>query len=197
MKALKALRSRKGESYILSCFILMALCAVMSVLMFFLLTASLAMSQRKSAEQILDQYVQNNGIWIHNEVKESDDKTVELQPDQYISYLVLQQSLTDAGGGVYYSYGADNNVRYMVSDISLRFIEEETAKIELTYSLHLPMTILGKTTWVEAPATARSRFNMKFDEDDDDISGDDNLYNGVHAADLLSNEYYDYYWYRN
>lgn len=165
MKALQVLKSRKGESYILTCCILMALCAVMSVLMFYLMTVSLALSQRKSAEQILDQYVQNNGIWIYTEVKESSDTTVELKADQYISYLVLQQTLTTAGNGMYYSYGGDNTVRYKVSNISLWFIEEETAKLELRYTLHLPVTVLGKTTWVEVPATARSRFNMKFESD--------------------------------
>lgn len=158
----KTLLSRDGGTNVMTCFIVLAICMIWSVLMYFLMNVSVAQAQRKSAEQILDQYIQNNGIWIYDQVKEHSSKTDELLTEEYLDCLILQQGLELEADGTYCSYSADRTPRYKVEDVHLQYIEEGTAKIQLTYTLHIPVIILGNAYWVEVPAYAFSRFNPKF-----------------------------------
>lgn len=158
----KILSSQEGGTNVLTCFLVLAICMIWSVLMYFLMNVSVAQAQRKSAEQILDQYIQNNGIWIYDQVKEHSDKTDELLTEEYLSCLVLQQGLELESSGVYCSYSADRTPRYKVEGVELQYIEDGVAKIQLTYTLHIPIIILGNAYWVEIPAYAYSRFNPKF-----------------------------------
>lgn len=158
----KTLLSQEGNINIMTCFLVLGICMIWSVLMYFLMNVSVAQAQRKSAEQILDQYVQNNGIWIYNQVKEHSDKTDELMTEEYLNSLVLQQGLEPDANGVYCAYSADRMLRYKVGDVQLQYIEDGVPKIQLTYTLHIPVIILGNAYWVEIPAHAYSRFNPKF-----------------------------------
>lgn len=158
----RLLLSRKGSTNIMTCFIVLAICMIWSVLMYFLMNVSVAQAQRKSAEQILDQYIQKNGIWIYDQVKEHSDKTDELLTEEYLNYLILQQGLQLEADGIYCSYSEDHTPRYKVEDVELQYIEDNVAKIQLTYTLHIPVIILGNAYWVEIPAHAYSRFNPKF-----------------------------------
>lgn len=160
----KHLRSKKGYSHILTCCIMLAICVIWSALLFYLADVSVVQSQRKSAEQILDQYTQNNGIWIYTQIKQESGKTETLMTEQYLSYLTGRLGLTKAADGKYYAYDADGEARYAVYNVQLHYLEADMPQIRLTYTLHYPMQIFGRVCWVEIPAYAYSRFNPKFDE---------------------------------
>lgn len=148
----------------MTCFIVLAICMTWSVLLYFLMGVSVAQAQRKSAEQILDQYIQNNGIWIYNQVKENSETTDELLTEEYLKRLILQQGLELEADGRYCAYAADRTPRYRVEGVELHYMEDKMPKIQLTYTLHVPMIILGEAYWVEIPAYAYSRFNPKFEK---------------------------------
>lgn len=158
----KILLSRDGGINVMTCFIVLAICMIWSVLMYFLMGVSVAQAQRKSAEQILDQYIQNNGIWIYDQVKEHSETTDELLTEEYLNCLILQQGLELEADGKYCAYSADRTPRYKVEGVELQYIEEKMAKIQLTYTLYIPVIILGDAYWVAIPAHAYSRFNPKF-----------------------------------
>lgn len=161
-KMKKILLSQDGSINVMTCFWVLAICMIWTVLLYFLMNVSVAQAQRKSAEQILDQYIQNNGIWIYNQVKAHSDKTDELLTEEYLNRLILQQGLELEADGTYCSYAANRTPRYKVKDVELQYIEDNMAKIQLTYTLHIPVIILGNAYWVEIPAHAYSRFNPKF-----------------------------------
>lgn len=162
-KALRACRRNDGATYILFCFILLGICMIWVTLMYYLMGVSVARAQRSSSEQILDQYVQNNAVWIYGALKEHDDTTDALLTERYVQYLTLQQGLTQAADGRYCSYAADNSVRYFIEDVKLEFLQANTPRLALTYTLHYPLQILGQICWVEIPACAYSRLHAKTD----------------------------------
>lgn len=161
-KAKAILLSKKGDSYILTCAILMLLCVIMSVLMNFLATTSMAQAQRKNTEQILDRYVQVNSIWIHDHIKNEKDITSSLETAQYITMLKGQQQLTENQPNTYTAYAKPGVVKYYITDIEMHYIAGEIAHIRVTYNLHYPFVFLGHTFWITSPAEVQSRYNPKF-----------------------------------
>lgn len=160
----KLLQPKKGYSHIMTCCFALAICMIWSLLLFYQAGVSVAQAQRKSAEQILDQYIQNNGIWIYAQIKNEGSTTETLLTEQYITYLTTQQGLTYAADGKYYAYDADGEARYAVDNVQLHYMEDDLPKLQLTYTLHYPLRIFGSIHWVEIPAYAYSRFNPKFDQ---------------------------------
>lgn len=166
MKKMKEiLRSRSGSAHILTCCVILAICMIWSALLFYLSDVSVVQAQRKNAEHLLDQYIQNNGIWIYTQIKQESGTTDAVMTEKYLSYLQTQLGLTKAADGKYYACDADGDVRYAMYDVQLRYLETDVPKLRLTYTLHYPMQIFGRIYWVEIPAYACSRFEPKFESE--------------------------------
>jgi len=163
MKALtNALKCKKGEMYIQAVVYIIILMMVFLLLLTFTLAVSVVSSQVNSADQILDQYIQLNGILIYGEVKEHSDKTEAMLQDLYVDLLVQQQKLVKQNDA-YHALNADGNPSYKISDITLGFEEDFSAKAVLSYKISVPMHFIGKEIWAEVPVKVISRFTPKFD----------------------------------
>ncbi len=97
-----------------------------------------------------------------NSIKQSSDETQSLDPTIFITDLCEAQGL-DSSGSVYISYSSNGAKRYEVSDISMSFYVEKTTKIQVSYTLTVPLKFLGQTTWVAIPVTISTSLNPKFD----------------------------------
>ncbi len=159
---LRPLQNKDGKMYIQAVVYIIILMMVFLLLLTFTLAVSVASSQQKSAEQILDQYIQLNSIMIYSEVKEHSDKTAEMLQSLYVEKLVEQQDLT-LQDGIYCSLNEDGDPRYKVSNIELDFEVDYTAKAVLKYNLSVPMSFMGTVIWPDIPVSITSRFNPKFD----------------------------------
>lgn len=161
----KLLKDKRGAMYLEACIVVMLLCMIFSVVFYYTATVMQVKVQRKQAIQVLDAYTQLNAIDIYDSIKNQTDDTESLAPDRFIATLCETQSLSSANDQ-YIAYTPDGDQKYIVKDVSMSFVIDNTTKIKVDYTLSVPLYILGNTFWVDVPMTISTSLNAKFDVDD-------------------------------
>ena len=159
---MKRLKNKRGDGYIFPCVMIVIVCMMLAVFVFFAGAVNTVNITKENSKIVLDSYVMKNSIEIYDSIKQGNDYTDALDRNVYIDSLCSFCSLANKG---YYLYAYDENgkVKYRMTRPTILFREENTLKIELQYTLYLPVWFNGKIVrYAVIPVTVDSSFTEKF-----------------------------------
>ena len=159
---MKMLKNKRGEGYIFPCLMIVVVCMILSILIFFASSVSMVRITEKNSRIVLDSYVMQNSIQIYNSIKQGNDYTQSLDRDSYINALCDFCTL-EKSGSFLYAYNEDGSLKYQMTLPVISFQKENTLKIKLAYTLYVPIWFDGKIVrYAIIPVTIYSSFNEKF-----------------------------------
>lgn len=159
---MKTLKNKCGEGYIFPCLMIVVVCMILSVLIFFASSVSMVRITQKNNKIVLDSYVMQNSIQIYNSIKQGNDYTEVLDRESYIAALCDFCSLAKSGSYLY-AYNDDGSLKYFLTSPVITFKKANALKIQLDYTLYVPIWFDGKIArYAVIPVTVHSSFNEKF-----------------------------------
>ena len=166
------LQNRNGEMYIWAAVLILVICMIFSVILYYGAAVAVAKEQRKIAIQKLDAYTQQYSIEIYESLRNEQDYGENKHDAQhYIDSLCVAQGLTETVSGTYVAYTDDGAEKYRVRDIQMSVIVADTSKVQVSYILTVPLYIVGVTNWVDIPVTISSGLTPKFGEGENPTGG--------------------------
>ena len=159
---MKKLRNKRGDGYVFPCVMIVVICMMLSVFIFFAGVVNMVRITQENTKVVLDSYVMKSSIEIYNFIKQGSDYTDVLDQNVYIDDLCDFCSL--AKGSYYlYAYDEDGQIKYMMTRPTITFREENTLKIKLCYTFYVPVRFNGKIVrYAVIPVTVDSSFTEKF-----------------------------------
>mgnify|MGYP000980186695 CR=1 FL=1 len=156
------LKNKRGEGYIFPCLMIVVVCMILSILIFFASSVSVVRITEKNSKIVLDSYVMQNSIQIYNSIKQGNDYTEALDRNDYIVALCDFCNLAKIGSYLY-AYNDDGSLKYRMTLPIITFWEENSLKIQLSYTLYVPIWFDGRITqYAVIPVTVQSSFKEKF-----------------------------------
>jgi hypothetical protein len=159
---MKRLKNKRGDGYIFPCVMIVVICMILSVFIFFAGAVNMVRITKENSKIVLDSYVMKNSIAIYNSIKQGNDYTEALDQNVYIDDLCNFCTLVK-GSYFLYAYDEDGQIKYMMTHPTVTFREENTLKIRLYYTVYVPVRFNGKNVrYAIIPVTADSSFTEKF-----------------------------------
>lgn len=159
---MKKLRNKRGDGYVFPCVMIVVICMMLSVFIFFAGVVNMVRITQENTKIILDSYVMKSSIEIYNSIKQGSDYTDVLDQNVYIDDLCNFCSLAKSSYFLY-AYDEDGQIKYMMTRPTIIFQEENTLKIELRYTLYVPVRFNGNIVrYAVIPVTVDSSFSEKF-----------------------------------
>lgn len=159
---MRRLRNLQGEGYIFPCVMIVVICMILSVVIFFACAVSMVRITEENCKIVLDSYVMQNSVQIYNSIKQGNDYTQALDREAYIDSLCDFCTL-EKSGNYLYAYNGDGSLKYRMTCPVITFKKENSLKIQLAYTLYVPVWFDGKIVrYATIPVTADSLFNEKF-----------------------------------
>ena len=159
---MKKLINKRGDGYVFPCVLIVVICMVLSVFVFFATTVSMIRLTEENTKIVLDSYIMKNSIEIYNSIKQGSDYTEALNRDVYIDDLCDFCTLVKDNSYLY-AYDDDGSLKYRMTYPVIAFREENTLKIQVNYTLYVPVRFDGKIVrYAIIPVTVDSSFSEKF-----------------------------------
>ena len=159
---MKMIRNKRGEGYVFPCVMIVMVCMLMAVFIFFATTASMIRITKENSETVLDSYIMKNSIEIYNSIKQGNDYTEAIDQNVYIDDLCSFCTLVK-GSYFLYHYDANGRTQNMMTKPTITFRQENTLKIRLNYTLYVPVWFEGKIVrYAVVPVTVDSSLSEKF-----------------------------------
>ncbi len=159
---MQRLRNKQGEGYIFPCVIIVVVCMILSVVIFFASAVSMVRITEENTKIVLDSFIMKNSTQIYNSIKQGNDYTEALDRNVYIDDLCRFCTL-EKGSMYLYAYNEDRSLKYQMTYPVITFRKENTLKVQLHYTLYVPIWFDGKIArYVIIPVTVDSSFNEKF-----------------------------------
>lgn len=159
---MKIFKSKRGEGYVFPCVMIVVVCMILSVVIFFASAVSMVRITEENTKIVLDSYIMKNSIQIYDSIKQGNDYTEALDRDEYINALCNFCTL-EKSGSYLYNYNEDGSLKYRMAYPVITFRKENTLKIQLAYTLYVPVWFDGKIVrYAVIPVTVDSSFNEKF-----------------------------------
>jgi len=158
----RLLKNKRGDGYVFPCVMIVVICMILSVFIFFAGVVNMVRITQENTKVVLDSYIMKSSIEIYNSIKQGSDYTDVLDQNVYIDNLCDFCSLAK-GSYFLYAYDEDGQVKYMMTRPTITFREENTLKIELYYTLYVPVRFSGEIVrYAVIPVTVDSSFTEKF-----------------------------------
>ena len=159
---MKILQSKRADGYVFPCVMILVLCMLLSVFIFFASTASWIRVTKENSETVMDSYIMENSIEIYNSIKQGNDYTEILDREKYVDKLCSFCTLVKSSSYLYH-YDSDGRLQYRMSKPRVTFIEENTLKIQISYTLYVPVYFNGRPLRnAVIPVVIKSAFSEKF-----------------------------------
>lgn len=159
---MKVFKSKRGEGYVFPCVMIVVVCMILSVVIFFASAVSMVRITEENTKIVLDSYIMKNSIQIYDSIKQGNDYTEALDRDEYINALCNFCTL-EKSGSYLYNYNDDGSLKYRMTYPVITFRKENTLKVQLAYTLYVPVWFDGKIVrYAVIPVTVDSSFNEKF-----------------------------------
>lgn len=159
---MKVFKSKRGEGYVFPCVMIVVVCMILSVVIFFASAVSMVRITEENTKIVLDSYIMKNSIQIYDSIKQGNDYTEALDRDEYINALCNFCTL-EKSGSYLYNYNDDGSLKYRMTYPVITFRKENTLKVQLAYMLYVPVWFDGKIVrYAVIPVTVDSSFNEKF-----------------------------------
>ena len=159
---MKILKNKQGDGYVFPCVMIVTLCMLLSVFIFFASTASWIRITKENSETVMDSYIMKNSIEIYNSIKQGNDYTEVLDTDVYIDDLCKFCTLVK-GSSYLYHYDSDGRLQYRMSRPVITFRQENTLKIQISYTLYVTVYFNNRpVTNAVVPVTVVSALSERF-----------------------------------
>lgn len=159
---MKRIKNKRGDGYVFPCVMIVIVCMMMAVFIFFSGAVNMIRITKENSKIVMDSYVMKNSIEIYNSIKQGNDYTESIDRDVYVDDLC--KFCTLAKGSYYlYAYDSDGKLKYQMTKPYFTFREENTLKIQVHYTLYVPIWFDGKIArYAVIPVTVDSSFKEKF-----------------------------------
>lgn len=158
---MKALRNKKGLSYIDTTIWVLVLCMILSIILTYASMMIQIQTAESNTQRVLDSYVTLNSIEIYDSLKNGHDTTTTLDGNIFISTLSDELSLT-LEDSVLYFRTAEGKELYKITNPSVAFEVQNRLKLQATYNIIFPVTFAGQTiTNLLIPQKVVSYYNLK------------------------------------
>ena len=159
---MKKWSNKRGDGYVFPCVMILVLCMVLSVFIFFYSTASWIRITKENTKTVMDSYIIKNSIEIYNSIKQGNEYTEALDANVYIDDLCDFCTLVNKGNYLY-AYDSKGKVQYQMTKPYFTFQVDNTLKIRVHYTLYVPIWFNGKAVGAASiPVTIDSAFSEKF-----------------------------------
>lgn len=154
--------NKRGEGYIFPCVMIVILCMIMSVLIYFLCTASMIRSMKHNSEVVFDSYITKNAIEIYDSVKQGNDYTESIDSTEYVTDLCRFCTL-EKRSILLYNYDSNGKVKFYMTTPRISFVESKTLKIRVSYTMYVPIYFNGtRITTAIIPIEIKSSFMERY-----------------------------------
>lgn len=156
------MRNRRGEGTVFPCIMILVLCVIISVLIYFTCAVSAIRINKENAKNVFESYITENAIEIYDSIKQGHDKTTVLDNDEYVDKLCRYCTFVK-NGNMLYSYDDEGNTKYYLTVPTITFVREDTLKIKVNYTLYYPIVFGGtQVTTAVVPVEIRSSYMERF-----------------------------------
>lgn len=117
---------------------------------------------RENSKVVLDSFVTTNSTVIYDSIKQGNNFTEAVRPEDFRTALMDFCTL-DEDGEAMYSNDSDGNEKYSITALQMSYREENELEIVVTYTLSVPVRFAGKTvTTAHIPIETVSALTEKF-----------------------------------
>ncbi len=154
--------NKKAEGYIFPCVMIVILCMIFSLLIFFVCTISMIRTTKENAEMVFDSYVTENAIDIYNSIKQGNDYTEAIDNAEYVEELSKICTFVRRGRFLY-NYDSDGAVKFYITQPVITFVREHSLKIQVSYTMYVPIRFNGvRVQTAVIPVVIKSNFMEKY-----------------------------------
>ena len=156
------MRNKRGEGYITTCVLIVALCMLFAVFMSFVTAVNVIRISRRNTKNVLDSFVMLNSTKIYDSLKCYSDQTNTFSESGFRTYFCEYNSLTESGDTLI-AITENGDEKYTVKDLNISFEQENELKLKVEYVLSVPVSF-GSFDLVRAnvPVRVITRFDSKF-----------------------------------
>ena len=156
------MKNKRGEGYIATCVMVVALCMLLAVFITFVSAVNIVRMSERSAKNALDAFVMKNSILIYDSIKNGNDETDTLDSSEFTAYFCALCEL-DATQYMLYNYDENGNEVFRMTKPQIDFTVDGKLKVQVQYTIHVPLYFSGaKVADAIIPVTVESRYNEKF-----------------------------------
>ncbi len=156
------MRNKRGEGTVFPCIMIIVLCMIVSVLIYFACTVSAIRITKENAKNVFESYIAENATEIYDSIKQGHDKTAVLDNGEYLDKLCRYCTFVK-NGNTLYSYDEEGNTKYYLNVPTITFVRDDTLKIKVNYTLYYPIVFNGtQLTTAVVPVEIRSSYMEKF-----------------------------------
>ncbi len=154
--------NKKAEGYIFPCVMIVILCMIFSLLIYFVCTVSMIRTTKENAEMVFDSYITENGIDIYNSIKQGHDYTDAIDNAEYVEELSKICTFVRRGRFLY-NYDSNGAVQFYITQPVITFVREHSLKIQVSYTMYVPIRFNGvRVQTAIVPITIQSNFMEKY-----------------------------------
>ncbi len=154
--------NKKAEGYIFPCVMIVILCMIFSLLIYFVCTVSMIRTTKENAEMVFDSYITENAIQIYNSIKQGNDYTDAIDNAEYVDEICRMCTLVRRGR-LLYNYNNEGNIQFYITEPTIHFIRENSLKIQLSYTMYVPIRFNGvRVQTAVVPVVIQSNFMEKY-----------------------------------
>lgn len=151
----------KGESYILTCVIVLTVSMLLSVVLFYVKTITIIDTTKDNTERVLDSFVMHNSKEIYRSIKQGNDFTDTFDETFYINQTALELTM-DNSNELLYCIDDKGTVLYTLTIPSVSFSVENELKLKAEYTIVIPIHFAGKElSKMSIPITINSHYTLK------------------------------------
>ena len=142
---MKALRNKKGLSYIETVIWILVLCMLLSIILTYATLMIHIQTAQNNTQRVLDSFVTDNSVAIYNSLKNGHDNTRSLDGEYFKATLSDEMAL-DFDGSTLYFRTADNGEMYRMTNLRVNYEVDRKyhLKLQATYNIVFPIVFAGQ-----------------------------------------------------
>ncbi len=159
---MQILKSKKGESYVPVCVLILVIVMIFSGIFVYASAVSLIDTSRENSKVVLDSFVTQNATRIYDSIKQGNDYTESVNPQEFTDALCDFCTLDETASRLY-SYDSEGNLKYSMTYPEMSFGQENELEIVIHYTISVPIYFAGqKIDTANVPIEIVSVLSEKF-----------------------------------
>lgn len=137
------LKSKKGEGYIVPCVLILVFSMIFAIIFTYSASISKINLMIENTKVVLDSFVTENSTEIYNSIKQGNDYTEVIDTEKFRNSLIAFCTL-ELENGMLYSYDADGQELYHITEPVLSFSKENELELVVKYTISIPLWFAGQ-----------------------------------------------------
>lgn len=156
------IKNKRAEGYVRTSIMILIFCIGMGVFISFLLAVNTARISKRNTYKVIDGYLTQCSIEAFNSIKVGTDYLETFDEDNFKEYFCQYNDLQQLGD-TYIAMTEEGQEKYRVKDLQLSFIGENTLKMQVDYTITIPISFGSFNVFNAAvPITIKSKLTDKF-----------------------------------